>query len=487
MADRDAVDVAPEVPEPSAQRALRALAAWWKQGWRSLFLMRPDWSGLRATPAVVASLVGASFALGLAVERTAIPGPATFYWAGLQSGWIVFAMMAWVCWLLVPREHDAPAHHAPSGAALFGMLNAQALPATLVSSGVLLPVSRYANAEPPSAFAQWVLWGLWVALLAWVALAQVALLWRSGSLGPWRKGVATLVLLGGLALTHWLQPVQRWYPSVPDIAEGEAAQKRYEITQEKFEQQANLLNERLQAMQAQRPHLVDVYTITFAPYGGVEVFRRESELVAGVMQSRFDSGGRTIQLVNHRETEQQWPWATPLNLHRAIQRVGALMNRDEDVLFIHLTSHGARDGQLSTSFWPLTVDPVTPPMLKAWLDEAGIRYRVVSVSACYSGTWIAPLSDPATLVMTAADSTHTSFGCGSRSDLTYFARAVFDEQMRSTWSFEQALAAARPVIEKREREAGKTDGYSNPQIAVGSEIRSQLTRLANERAAAAVK
>jgi hypothetical protein len=158
------------------------------------------------------------------------------------------------------------------------------------------------------------------------------------------------------------------------------------------------------------------------------------------------------------------------------------MDRDEDILFIHLTSHGARDGKLSTSFWPLTVDSATPELLKQWLNEAGIRYRVVSVSACYSGSWIAPLSDPGTLVMTAADATHTSAGCGRRSELTYFGRAVYDEQMRKTWSFEAAHAAARPVIEQREREAGKSDGFSNPQIAVGEDARRQLDRLARELA-----
>src|SRR5262249_529846 len=159
------------------------------------------------------------------------------------------------------------------------------------------------------------------------------------------------------------------------------------------------------------------------------------------------------------------PWATPLNLQRAIRRVGEVMDRDEDVLFIHLTSHGARDGQLATSFWPIEVDSVTPKELRAWLDQAGVKNRVLSISACYSGSWIAPLEEPGSLVMTAADADHTSYGCGSKSELTFFGRAMYDENMRKTWSFEQAHADARTVIAQREKEAGKTDGYSNPQIA----------------------
>ena len=156
------------------------------------------------------------------------------------------------------------------------------------------------------------------------------------------------------------------------------------------------------------------------------------------------------------------------------------MDRDEDVLFIHLTSHGAREGRLSAEFWPLSVDPVTPQMLRTWLDEAGIRHRVISVSACYSGSWIEPLAEPGTLVMTAADAEHTSYGCGRKSPLTYFGRAMFDEQLRRTLSFEQAHAQTRTVIERREQEAGKRDGYSNPQIRIGERIREPLARLEAE-------
>ena len=117
---------------------------------------------------------------------------------------------------------------------------------------------------------------------------------------------------------------------------------------------------------------------------------------------------------------------------------------------------------------PIALDPVTPAELRSWLDAAGISYRVVSVSACYSGSWIAPLAGPNTLVMTASDAEHTSYGCGRRSELTYFGRALYDEQLRHhTLSFERAMAAARPLIEQREIEAGKSDGYSNPQIALG--------------------
>ena len=186
---------------------------------------------------------------------------------------------------------------------------------------------------------------------------------------------------------------------------------------------------------------------------------------------------RVVQLQNHARTAADMPWATPLNLQRSIEHIAGLMNRDEDILFIHLTSHGARDGRLAASFEPLPVDAVTPQQLVGWLDAAGVRYRVLSISACFSGSWIAPLSGPGTLVMTAADADHTSYGCGRKSELTFFGRAMYDEALRGTHSFEAAHAAARSVIEQREKEAGKSDGYSNPQIAAGPAIRGPLQAL----------
>jgi hypothetical protein len=229
-----------------------------------------------------------------------------------------------------------------------------------------------------------------------------------------------------------------------------------------------------------------LYAITFAPYAEEAVFRNESSMVAEVMRKRFDSGGRTVQLLNHNETAADIPWATPLNLQRAITRFAQVMDRDEDVFFLYMTSHGARDGQLAARFWPLEVATLTPATLKKWLDAAGIRHRVIVVSACYSGTWIEALADDNTLVMTAADADHTSYGCGNKSDLTFFGRAMFDEQLRvSTRSFEQAHRAARDIIRRREIDAGKEDGYSNPQIRVGSAIRGRLSQLEQRLAAPA--
>jgi len=107
----------------------------------------------------------------------------------------------------------------------------------------------------------------------------------------------------------------------------------------------------------------------------------------------------------------------------------------------------------------------------------GIQNRVLAISACYSGGWITPLASDTSLVMTAADATHTSYGCGHRSELTFFGRALFDEQLRQAHSFTEAFKRMLPVIAEREQQAQKPDGPSNPQISVGARVGPVLSAL----------
>lgn len=476
-------------PQPLAPQPRAPLGAWWHQGWRTALLQRPSWDGLQLSPAIVAALVLVPFALGLGIERLYIPGPALFHWPALLSGWLGTVLSLWVCWWLAPSTSPAGESRATGGLALFAMMAAQAPFILLCVSLLYLPLMRgvwLPMSEVPRA--AW--WTLWALAVGWFVLAQAVLLWRCGRAAVLARGAGICLLAGMLVGQDWAQADRHWYPLPTAAAQdaaagtgGEAAGEGepFRLTQETLEQQAPLLQARLAALEAGRPGVVDVFAITFAPYADEDVFMRESRLVAEVMASRFGARGKTLQLVNNPRTAAEWPWATPLNLERAIRQAAQRMDRDEDILFLHLTSHGARDGRLAAEFGPLAVDSVTPQMLKRWLDDAGVRYRVISVSACYSGSWIAPLADAGTLVMTAADAEHTSYGCGRGSPLTYFGRAMYDEELRRTWSFEAAHAAARTVIAQREKEAGKKDGYSNPQIRVGERIRPQLARLEEQQ------
>jgi hypothetical protein len=109
------------------------------------------------------------------------------------------------------------------------------------------------------------------------------------------------------------------------------------------------------------------------------------------------------------------------------------------------------------------------------LDEAGIKWRMIVISACYSGGFVKALQGPTTLVATAAAADKTSFGCGTESEFTYFGEAVFKEQLNRQSSFITALQQADVSISQREvREKLEA---SIPQLSIGAAIEPKLKRL----------
>ena len=242
-----------------------------------------------------------------------------------------------------------------------------------------------------------------------------------------------------------------------------------------FYRQGEVLDEALEALERGRPGVEDLYFVGAAGYAAEDVFMNEVGLATELMRTRFDTGGRTVSLVNNPRTVLALPVASVTSLSRTLEAVAGVMDLDEDVLFLYISTHGSASHHLALEFRPLQLDDLTPAVLKAMLDEAGIRWRVIAISACYAGGFIEPLQDPRTLIITAADADHQSFGCGADSDLTWFGKAYFDEALRQTYSFTKAFETARGAIARWEREQGFEP--SNPQMVVGAEIAAKLDRM----------
>ena len=105
------------------------------------------------------------------------------------------------------------------------------------------------------------------------------------------------------------------------------------------------------------------------------------------------------------------------------------MNRDEDVLFLALSSHGSRDSTIAVSNTGMTEQGLSARTLAELLEESGIKWRVIVVSACFSGAFVKPLSDDHTIVITAASKSRSSFGCSDQRDLTYFGEAFYRDAL----------------------------------------------------------
>jgi hypothetical protein len=241
------------------------------------------------------------------------------------------------------------------------------------------------------------------------------------------------------------------------------------------ERQPLLLRRAFASLQATRTDpSPQLFFVAFAGYGPEAVFKREALAVRELFDARFGTKGRSVVLVNHASTVDDIALASPANLDEALRRVGSLMNRDTDVLFLFLTSHGRKD-LLAVEMPGFAFDGLTPTDLKAMLDRAQIRNRVVVISACHSGSFIPLLQSPTSLVIAAAHADRTSFGCEDRREWTYFGDAFFNRARRRERSFERAFARAKTLIGRWETREALT--RSLPQIGGGEVLRERLDAL----------
>jgi len=219
-----------------------------------------------------------------------------------------------------------------------------------------------------------------------------------------------------------------------------------------------------------------VFYVGFAGDGDQAIFKREALFAQTVFADHFGSGERSVELINDVDDRDSFPLATVSGLTDALKLLGARMNTEEDVLVLTLTSHGSRDA-LAVSNGTLPLLQLDPAELRQALDESGIKWRVIIVSACYSGIFIEPLKTQDTLIATASDAEHTSFGCADDRDLTYFGEAFLKDSVPTTASLEAAFRKAAELIQHRE--GAEHLDPSNPQLYVGPAIRQRLMLLEN--------
>jgi hypothetical protein len=419
-------------------------------------------------------LVAAATAIATLAARFEVDGPASFDVRSWLFSWAPGGLLIVAVWAVLNLARKKTAHASPV-AAWYLLYTIATLPITLIGIAMSGAGARGLVGEWWSQ-GYWIAWALYVAI--WIML--VVTIWRVSRAVTSSMRVAAslaLVVFAVHVVSSWQLQTQAWQPDESTYDDEEFAS--LELSQEVFESQQAMLQEALQAIAPSAGNERRVYGLVYAPYDQ-DVFLRESAMVKEVLEQRFDAHGRVVRLVNNVATTTEFPWATPLNLERSLQALVDAMDKERDVLVVYLTSHGGADFTLAAEHWPLEVKELTAAQLRQALDRLGVRNRVIAVSACYSGGWIEPLQGDDTLIMTAADKEHTSYGCGSRSPLTFFGQAVFDEQLRRTLSFEEAFEAAVPLIKQREIEAKKDDGFSNPQISVGANIRIVLQDLSQQ-------
>jgi Peptidase C13 family len=408
-------------------------------------------SDFRVSARQFALLVLFNFALwvGAAALRTGFEGE-------LDSSAIV-VYLASITLVLATALLVALAYRAPERLLLIALALTASDP-VFELAGLALPAIGAAT-DPRVAYIAFLAWAWLVALRAAVVC------------GGWRRpqvyaGAAAVSVMTAIAFFS-LPRAELWLPPLPEEEPADVL-----VDERVFHLQGQLIERDLAAIARGKQGVAELYFVGFAPDASQDVFLREMRFVRRLFEERFGAATRSITLASSHTALEELPIASATNLGRALARVGDAMNVDEDVLFLFLTAHGDPEHRLSASQPPLQLAQLTPTALSRMLQDAGVKWRVIVVSACYAGGFIEPLRDANSVVIAAAAPDRTSFGCESGRDFTYFSEAYFRDALAQTRSFTAAFELAKEIVAKKEAAEKLTP--SLPQMWVGPAIAERL-------------
>jgi len=248
--------------------------------------------------------------------------------------------------------------------------------------------------------------------------------------------------------------------------------------------QAFLLDHVLAELEDERPGQTDLYFVAFAPDGRNDAWREDAQNAQDAMDARWGTAGRSVLLANSPQTLLTVPFASVSNLRETLDELSAIVDPEDDVVMIYLTGRGTPDHRLVADQPPLSLVDLSPAGLKQLLDDADIKWRIIVVSACYSGGFLDPLQDEYTLIVTDARADRESFGCGARTPAGLFGGAFFGDGLGKGESIDAAFARAQAAVAGRERSRGYTPA-AEPQMFVGEAMAQKVKTLRKRGASGA--
>jgi len=285
-------------------------------------------------------------------------------------------------------------------------------------------------------------------------------------------GVALLVAF------VWLTDTLDVIPDVwaaPEIAEDADSGDSPADAETVLYEQPGRIDHALAAIRSDASPAPKAFFLGFAGVGEQKVFAQEIGLASRVLSERYGMENRALSLINDQRDLERAPLASVSGLKYALHGLAGRMNLGSDVLFLVISSHGAKDPAIAVSNSELPLNDMTAEDLVTALSDSGIKWRVIIISACYAGGFIDSLKDPNTIVITAAAADRTSFGCSNDRDLTYFGEAFFRDALPEARSLRDAFDRAKSAIALREHR--EHVDASRPQAFFGAEMEAKLATM----------
>jgi Peptidase C13 family len=456
-----------------------------------------------AVPALAASIAAAAatapkpqrFSLGLLLRLWTLRGavahfsPAKIILVGLALAWLLL-WLAIDWWEALPEPQFLPggiplfAWYALAILALAALLRGQSNPkpsfaAALLLSLALVPLPLLLAALAIPLFSlDWRLAAVLVLAYSSIYFAR-GLHTVTGESQPRAAISGVVFLLAFIGLTDSLDAIPDvWAP--PEVAAAADGGDTHADAETVLFEQPLRIDQALAAIQSDPSSNPKSFFVGFAGVGEQKVFAQEIGLASRVLSERYGMENRSLSLINDERDLQRAPIASVSGLRYALHGLAGRMNLDRDILFLAISSHGAREPAIAVSNSDLPLNDMTDDDLATALNDSGIKWRVIVISACYAGGFIDALKNPRTIVIAAAAADRTSFGCANDRDLTYFGEAFFRDALPEAHSLRDAFERARTAIALRERR--EHVDASRPQAFFGAELEAKLAAM-KDRAA----
>jgi hypothetical protein len=212
-----------------------------------------------------------------------------------------------------------------------------------------------------------------------------------------------------------------------------------------------------------RPVAQPISAVLAAGDASIPAFDNAIEYLRDLLDQR-GLAGSSAQLLSAR---RQRPADEELSALETLEaRVEAVKPSAGGSCLVYLTSHGGHDQGLwleasRASLMPADLDRV--------LDiSCGAVPTVVVVSACYSGQFaVPPMTRPNRIILTAARSDRTSFGCGAGFTYTYFDECLIGA-LPNAGDWHEVYARTSGCVAQRERAVDAV--ASEPQAWFGDSV-----------------
>src|ERR1700751_2736404 len=415
--------------------------------------------------------------------------------AGLQlveaGAWQAFnpygltAVIAWIALeLAIADLFVRPAARTTALAAMFVLSVSADIVMTAI--GVGTPVLAQAAGQPALVNNAVVAGPAYTLLFVWWVGAMTCIVGSLEQQSGWRlvgriAGLWLALFAANVALPHtpvfgapdFDPPNANWWETVYGAHRPEGKPRRLSSGQVALieKTQPRLLQDQFAQLTPARKGETEIYTLAIAGWADQDVFVKELDGALEAIGSVLPIKGHTVRLINRRDTADTIPLASFTNFKAAVPAIGDVMDKGNHVFVLVMTSHGEQSGfalQL-----PGGAAELAPQQVAAALDGERIKNRVGIVSACFSGIFVPPLANDNTIVITAADAKHTSFGCAPERDWTYFGDAFFHQSLHPGADFENAFEHGRVFIHGWEMMAHAPP--SNRQGAFGRALVAKLS------------